>query len=126
MHNVKTFIAHHRASFPATMCHIRAMRGRFPAELRVAADTTQAIACLQALAKGLRRDFHSSAKGFVALLLDKFKDKNSGVCRNTAAALEAMHRCPPPPPPLPGQLLFQVMQASPCTCQQLLGPLAAD
>lgn len=52
----------------------------------------QAVACLQALAKGLRKDFKTDAKSFVALLLDKFKDKNSAVCRNTAAALLAMHR----------------------------------
>ncbi len=52
----------------------------------------QATACLEALAKGLRRDFHSAAKSFAPLLLDKFKDKNSGVCCNTAAALGAMHR----------------------------------
>ena len=42
--------------------------------------------------QGLRRDFHSSAKSFTPVLLDKFKDKNAAVCRSVTEALTNMHR----------------------------------
>lgn len=45
--------------------------------------------------QGLRKDFYSSAKSFSPVLLDKFKDKNSGVCRATTDALVNMHKCVP-------------------------------
>lgn len=44
------------------------------------------------VAQGLRKDFYSSAKSFAPVLLDKFKDKNTGVCRATTDALVNMHR----------------------------------
>jgi hypothetical protein len=47
---------------------------------------------LPILVQGLRRDFHSSAKSFAPVLLDKFKDKNTGVCRATNDALVIMHK----------------------------------
>lgn len=42
--------------------------------------------------QGLRKDFYSSAKSFAPVLLDKFKDKNTGVCRATTDALVNMHK----------------------------------
>jgi len=42
--------------------------------------------------QGLRRDFHSSAKNFAPVLLDKFKEKNPVVCRNVTDALNNMHK----------------------------------
>lgn len=50
--------------------------------------------------QGLRKHFYSSAKAFAPVLLDKFKDKNAGVCRATTDALINMHKCVR----LPGQL----------------------
>lgn len=43
------------------------------------------------LAKGLRREFTSSARVFVPVLLDKFKDKNTICVNNVAEALSHMH-----------------------------------
>ena len=47
---------------------------------------------LRIVVQGLRRDFYSSAKSFAPVLLDKFKDKNTGVCRATTDALVIMHK----------------------------------
>ena len=44
------------------------------------------------MVQGLRKDFYSSAKSFAPVLLDKFKDKNTGVCRATTDALINMHK----------------------------------
>jgi hypothetical protein len=44
------------------------------------------------MVQGLRKDFYSSAKSFAPVLLDKFKDKNTGVCRATTDALVNMHK----------------------------------
>lgn len=42
--------------------------------------------------QGLRRDFHSAAKSFAPVLLDKFKDKNAALIRNVTDALTTLHR----------------------------------
>ncbi|KAK9818850.1 hypothetical protein WJX81_005118, partial [Elliptochloris bilobata] len=47
----------------------------------------EAVACLGRLAKGLRRDFASSARAFFPVLLDKYRDKNSNVCAQCDEAL---------------------------------------
>ena len=47
--------------------------------------------CIGVLAKGLRKEFGSSARIFVTVLLDKFKDKNTICVNNVAEALGYMH-----------------------------------
>ncbi len=57
----------------------------------------EAVACLGRLAKGLRKDFASSARAFFPVLLDKYKDKNSNLCTNCDEALSFCIRyCPAP------------------------------
>lgn len=53
----------------------------------------QGVACIGALAKGLRQHFASAAKSFVPVLLEKQKDKSQGVWRNCNTALATMHKC---------------------------------
>ena len=80
------------------------------AKVRVLDTTLAAVACLQSvvlyifghvngivmlsaiMVQGLRKEFYSSAKSFAPVLLDKFKDKNTGVCRATTDALVNMHK----------------------------------
>ena len=52
----------------------------------------EAINCFAALAKGLRREYASTARGLTSVLLDKYKEKNAAVGRAVPEALEAMHR----------------------------------
>jgi hypothetical protein len=55
------------------------------------ACVSEAIACLAKLAKGLRQEFSGGAKVACPVLLDKFKEKNAGVCGACAEALSQMH-----------------------------------
>ncbi|KAL3133794.1 hypothetical protein ABBQ32_008271 [Trebouxia sp. C0010 RCD-2024] len=52
---------------------------------------SEAIACVGMLSKGLRKEFSSSARVFVPVLLDKFKDKNTICVTNVSEALSFMH-----------------------------------
>lgn len=52
---------------------------------------SEAVACTGVLAKGLRKEYSSSARVFVPVLLDKFKDKNTICVNNVSEALSFMH-----------------------------------
>lgn len=52
---------------------------------------SEAVACTGMLAKGLRKEYSSSARVFVPVLLDKFKDKNTICVTNVSEALSYMH-----------------------------------
>ncbi|KAL0028272.1 hypothetical protein WJX79_006476 [Trebouxia sp. C0005] len=52
---------------------------------------SEAVACTGMLAKGLRKEYSSSARVFVPVLLDKFKDKNTICVNNVSEALSFMH-----------------------------------
>lgn len=52
---------------------------------------SEAVACTGVLAKGLRKEYSSSARIFVTGLLDKFKDKNTICVNNVAESLGYMH-----------------------------------
>ena len=52
---------------------------------------SEAVACTGMLAKGLRKEYTSSARVFVPVLLDKFKDKNTICVNNVTEALSFMH-----------------------------------
>jgi cytoskeleton-associated protein 5 len=52
---------------------------------------SEAVACTGVLAKGLRKEYSSSARVFVPVLLDKFKDKNTICVNNVSEALSIMH-----------------------------------
>lgn len=52
----------------------------------------EAAACLGNLAKGLRKEFTSTARAMFPNLLDKLKDKNTAVCVQSAQALADFHR----------------------------------
>ena len=52
---------------------------------------SEAAACTGMLAKSLRKEFSTSARVFVPVLLDKFKDKNTICVNNVAEALGYMH-----------------------------------
>lgn len=52
---------------------------------------SEAVACVGMLSKGLRKEFSSSARVFVPVLLDKFKDKNTICVNNVSEALSFMH-----------------------------------
>ena len=53
------------------------------------AVVTEAAAAAAALATGLRREYRSDARLLTAPLLDKFKEKNTGVIRAVHTALSA-------------------------------------
>ncbi|KAL0039701.1 hypothetical protein WJX77_005628 [Trebouxia sp. C0004] len=52
---------------------------------------SEAVACTGVLARGLRKEYSSSARVFVPVLLDKFKDKNTICVNNVSEALSFMH-----------------------------------
>jgi len=52
----------------------------------------EAAACFEALAKGLRKEFSTIAKGHFGTILDKLKDKSTNVCTQSAAACLTFHK----------------------------------
>jgi hypothetical protein len=56
------------------------------------AVVAEAIACTGNLAQGLRKEYSGPARTLASVLLEKYKDKNTGVVKATTEALTNMHK----------------------------------
>lgn len=56
------------------------------------AVVAEAIACTGNLAQGLRKEYSGPARTLASVLLEKYKDKNTGVVKAVTEALTNMHK----------------------------------